>query len=86
MTVLGGSSGNIPFFTSEISGYCHVCSYRRRGGGTVVVARPDLLSCKNLQEFSIKQGVGASESGPVYGSVPEKWYNGARIGSGLGAG
>jgi len=31
-----------------------------------------------------KQGVGGSPSGRILGSVPEKWYNGARIGPGLG--
>ena len=45
---------------------------------------PDPLFMQFLQEFSIKQGVGVSGSGLVKGSVPEKRYNGARSGPGLG--
>ena len=56
------------------------------GGSPVVAAHPDPLFREILQEFSIKQGVGGSGSGPVWGSVPENPYNGARSVAGLGVG
>jgi len=57
---------------------------RRRSSFYVVDTHPDPLSCKILQEFHTKQGVGGSESGLVYGPVPEKGGIGARRGPGLG--
>ena len=45
---------------------------------------PDPLFVKNPQVDRMKQGVGGSKSGRVKGSVPEKWYNGARMGPELG--
>jgi hypothetical protein len=39
-----------------------------------------------LQVDRMKQGVGGSGSGPVWGSVPENSYNGARSVAGLGVG
>jgi hypothetical protein len=45
---------------------------------------PAPLFVKNFQEFSMKQGVGGSQSGRVEGFFPEKWRIGACIGAGLG--
>ncbi len=57
---------------------------RREMVSQVAAAHPDPLLCEIIQEFSIKQGVGGSGSGLLYGSVPENRYNGARSGPGLG--
>lgn len=51
---------------------------------SVVTDHPDPLSYRILQEFRIDQGVGGSQSGLGLGSVPEKSYNGALNGAGLG--
>ena len=50
---------------------------------SVVYNLPAPLLVKNRQVDRIKQGVGGSQSGLTTGSVPEKWYIGARIGPGL---
>ena len=57
---------------------------RREITFSVVNDHPDPLSSKYFQEFRIRQGVGGSQSGHVWGSVPEKWGIGARTGGGLG--
>ncbi len=56
---------------------------RRRLASSDGPRNPDPLLWEILQEFLIKQGVGGSPSRPAAGSVPEKWYNGARIRPGL---
>jgi len=57
---------------------------RREMVSHIAAPHPDPRVCEIIQEFSIKQGVGGSGSGLVYGSVPENRYNGARSGPGLG--
>jgi hypothetical protein len=61
----------------------HRNDLRREITFSVVNDHPDPLLCKNIQEFRIKQGVGGSQSGLVWGSIPEKGGIGARIGAGL---
>jgi hypothetical protein len=57
---------------------------RREISFSVVDLHPAPVFVKNLQEDRIKQGVGGGQSGPVNGSVPEKWVIGARIKPGFG--
>jgi hypothetical protein len=52
----------------------------------VVNQHPDPLFGEILQEVCIDQGVGGYGSGPSASPVPEKQYNGALYGPGLGMG
>jgi hypothetical protein len=60
---------------------------RRKITFSVVKDRPDILLCKNFQEFRIEQGVSGSQYGLELSTVQEKWGIGGcelRKGSGKG--